>query len=96
MLIYKGCNSYPRNLENVLDEHPDVAQCAVAGKYEERLGDLPIAFVELVPGAEIAEEELLGYANDNLAKYKKIRCLKVIEALPATATGKVLRRELRE
>lgn len=96
MLIYKGYNVYPRDLEEVINEHPAVAQAAVVGKYDDRLGDLPIAFVELVPGEEISEEELLNYANDNLAKYKKIRVLKIIEALPATATGKVLRRELRD
>jgi long-chain acyl-CoA synthetase len=96
MLIYKGYNVYPRDLEEVLNEHPAVAQAAVVGKYDDRKGDIPIAFVELVPEEEITEEELLQYANDNLAKYKKIRALKIIEALPATATGKVLRRELRD
>jgi len=95
MLIYKGYNIYPRDLEEVLNEHPAVAQAAVVGKHDDRLGDLPIAFVELVPGEEISEEELLNYADQNLAKYKKIRALKIIESLPATATGKVLRRELR-
>jgi long-chain acyl-CoA synthetase len=49
-----------------------------------------------VPGSEISEDELLTYANDNLAKYKKIRLLKIVEALPASAAGKVLRRELRD
>jgi long-chain acyl-CoA synthetase len=96
MLIYKGYNVYPRDLEEVINDHPAVAQAAVVGKYDDRLGDLPIAFVELVPGEQITEEELLTYTNDNLAKYKKIRVLKIIEALPATATGKVLRRELRD
>jgi long-chain acyl-CoA synthetase len=96
MLIYKGYNVYPRDLEEVINEHPAVAQAAVVGKYDDRLGDLPIAFVELVEGEEISEDELLQYANENLAKYKKIRVLKIVEALPATATGKVLRRELRD
>jgi long-chain acyl-CoA synthetase len=95
MLIYKGYNVYPRDLEDVLNEHPKVAQSAVVGKYDEKVGDIPIAFVELVPGSEITEEELLTYANENLAKYKKIRLLKIVEALPASAAGKVLRRELR-
>jgi acyl-coenzyme A synthetase/AMP-(fatty) acid ligase len=73
-----------------------VAQSAVVGKYDDRKGDIPIAFVELVPEAELTEEELLEYANERLAAYKKIRLLKIVEALPATATGKVLRRELRD
>jgi long-chain acyl-CoA synthetase len=96
MLIYKGYNVYPRDLEDVLNEHPKVAQSAIVGKYDDKVGDIPIAFVELVPGSEISEDELLTYANDNLAKYKKIRLLKIVEALPASAAGKVLRRELRD
>ena len=96
MLIYKGYNVYPRDLEEVLNEHPEVSQSAVVGKYDEKVGDIPIAFVELVPGAETSEEELLQYANDKLAKYKKIRFLRIIEQLPASEAGKVLRRELRD
>jgi len=96
MLIYKGYNVYPRDLEEVINEHPQVAQSAVVGKYDERKGDIPIAFVELVPGGSISEEELLEYTNERLAAYKKIRVLKIVEVLPATATGKVLRRELRD
>jgi len=96
MLIYKGYNVYPRDLEEVLNEHPKVAQSAVVGKYDDKVGDIPVAFVELVPGAEISEEELLDYVNERLAKYKKIRLLKIVEALPASAAGKVLRRELRD
>ncbi len=96
MLIYKGYNVYPRDLEDVLNEHPAVAQSAVVGKADERYGELPIAFVQLVPGSAATEEELLDYANSHLAKYKKIRLLKIVEQLPASAAGKVLRRELRE
>ena len=96
MLIYKGYNVYPRDLEEVINDHPAVAQCAVAGKKDERMGELPVAFVELVPGSEVTEEELMEYANERLAKYKKIRVLEIQEALPASLAGKVLRRELRD
>lgn len=96
MLIYKGYNVYPRDLEDVINEHPSVAQSAVVGRYDEKYGDIPIAFVELIPGSEAGEEELLEYANGRLAKYKKIRVLRIEEALPASAAGKVLRRELRD
>jgi long-chain acyl-CoA synthetase len=67
MLIYKGYNVYPRDLEDVINDHPKVAQSAVVGKYDERAGDIPIAFVELVPGESASEEELLDYANAKLA-----------------------------
>jgi long-chain acyl-CoA synthetase len=96
MLIYKGYNVYPSELEDVLHEHPAVSQCAVVGKYDERVGDIPIAFVQLAPGASASEEELLEYANSRLAAYKKIRQLKIVEALPVNLVGKVLKRELRE
>jgi long-chain acyl-CoA synthetase len=96
MLIYKGYNVYPRDLEDVINDHEAVAQCAVVGKYDERSGDIPIAFVQLAPGAQASEEELLDYANQRLARYKKIRVLKIVDALPASAAGKILRRELRE
>ena len=96
MLIYKGYNVYPRDLEEVLNDHPDVAQSAVVGKKDERAGEIPVAFVQLMPGVEVTEAELLEYANSNLAAYKKIRLLKVVEAIPASEAGKVLRRMLRE
>jgi long-chain acyl-CoA synthetase len=96
MLIYKGYNVYPRDLEEVLNEHPAVAQSAVVGKKDDRYGDLPIAFVELVEGSQVTVEELLAYANEHLARYKKIRVLKIEDALPASEAGKVLRRELRD
>ena len=96
MLIYKGYNVYPRDLEEVINEHPAVAQSAVVGKKDDRYGDLPVAFVELVEGQKATEEELLEYANEHLAKYKKIRVLKIEESLPASLAGKVLRRELRD
>ncbi|MCJ7652100.1 MAG: long-chain fatty acid--CoA ligase, partial [Actinobacteria bacterium] len=55
-----------------------------------------VAFVELVEGSQVKEEEILEYANEHLAKYKKIRILKIEESLPASLAGKVLRRELRD
>jgi long-chain acyl-CoA synthetase len=96
MLIYKGYNVYPRDLEEVIDEHPQVAQSAVVGKYDERAGDIPVAFVELVPEATVSEQELLEYANGKLAAYKKLKLLRIVEALPASGAGKILRRELRD
>ncbi|NPV58716.1 MAG: AMP-binding protein [Actinobacteria bacterium] len=96
MLIYKGYNVYPRDLEEVLNAHPAVAQSAVVGKKDERYGELPVAFVQLVPGSSVSEAELLEYANSELAAYKKIRALRIVEAVPASQAGKVLRRELRD
>jgi long-chain acyl-CoA synthetase len=96
MLIYKGYNVYPRDLEEVINEHPDVAQSAIVGKTDAKHGDMPVAFVELVPEGKVTEEELQEFANEKLAKYKKIRKLIIMDQLPASEAGKVLRRELRE
>ncbi|HQP29425.1 MAG TPA: hypothetical protein PLD71_09390, partial [Syntrophales bacterium] len=96
MLLCKGHNVYPRDLEEVLNAHPDVMQAAVVGKKDERYGEAPVAFVQLRPGATATEVELLTYANENMAAYKKIRRLVILAQLPASAAGKVLRRELRD
>ena len=96
MLIYKGYNIYSRDLEEVLNEHPSVAQSAVVGKKDDRYGDLPVAFVQLVPGTTVTEKELLEYANSVLAKYKKLRVVKILEQLPVSGVGKILKRELRD
>jgi long-chain acyl-CoA synthetase len=96
MLIYKGYNVYPRDLEEVLNGHAAVAQSAVVGKKDERYGELPVAFVQLLPGSSITPNELIEFANERLAKYKKIRWVEIIDQLPASAAGKILRRELRD
>jgi long-chain acyl-CoA synthetase len=96
MLLCKGHNVYPRDLEEVLNNHPDVMQSAVVGKKDDRYGEAPVAFVQLRPEAKATEAELLAYANENMAMYKKIRRLVVLDQLPANAAGKILRRELRE
>jgi long-chain acyl-CoA synthetase len=96
MLIYKGYNVYPRDLEEVINANAAVAQSAVVGKYDERFGDIPVAFVQLVPGGMVTEQELLEYVNSRLAAYKRIKLLKIVEELPVNLAGKVLKRELRE
>ena len=96
MLIYKGYNVYPRDLEETLNTHPAVAQSAVVGKKDPRSGELPAAFVRLVPGKTATEQELIEYANQRLAAYKKIRILKIVDSLPVSAAGKILKRELKK
>lgn len=95
MLIYKGYNVYPRELEEVLNSHEAVVQSVIVGRQDDRYGDLPIAFVQIVSDASVTEEELLEYANSRLAAYKKIRALKIVEQIPISTAGKILRRELR-
>lgn len=95
LIIYKGYNVYPRELEEVLFEHPSVQQCAVVGKVDEDTGEYPVAFVELISGMSATAEEVMEYVNGQVAPYKKIREVHFIDAIPVSAAGKVLRKELR-
>jgi len=95
MLIYKGYNVYPRELEELLFTHPDVANAAVVGRPDLEAGDLPVAFVVLRAGASATVEDLMAHVNDKVTPYKKLREVNLIEAIPVSAAGKVLKRELR-
>ena len=99
MIISGGVNIYPAEVEAVLIQHPDVADCAVFGIPHDDWGEEVKAAVELVPGirADDAEHEtLLGYLRDNVAKYKCPRSIDFVSELPRQATGKLYKRLLRE
>jgi len=95
MIIYKGYNVYPREIEEVIFEHPAVQQCAVVGKPDLDAGEYPVAFVELKKGVEATGEEIKEFVNRQVAPYKKIREIKFLAAIPVSPAGKVLRKELR-
>jgi long-chain acyl-CoA synthetase len=96
MLIYKGYNVYPRDLEEIMAKHPAVQQCAVVGKPDVEAGEIPVAFVVLKAGAKAAAEELLEYCAKNVSAYKKIRKIVFKSQLPVSGAGKVLKTELRK
>lgn len=96
MIIYKGYNVYPRELEEVIFTHPTVEQCAVIGKPDMDVGEAPVAFVQLKQGVEATAEDLMEHINSQVAAYKKIREVKFLDAIPVSPAGKVLKRELRE
>jgi long-chain acyl-CoA synthetase len=96
MLIYKGYNVYPRDLEEVMARHRSVQQCAVVGKPDTEAGEIPVAFVVLRQGEETTAEELLSYCAQNVAPYKKIRQVILKKELPISRVGKILKRELRK
>jgi long-chain acyl-CoA synthetase len=96
MIIYKGYNVYPRELEEVIFTHPSVEQCAVIGKPDMNVGEAPVAFVQLKQETRATAEEVMEYTNSQVAAYKKIRDVKFLDAIPVSAAGKVLKRELRE
>ncbi|WP_226346193.1 long-chain-fatty-acid--CoA ligase [Agilicoccus flavus] len=94
MIIRGGYNVYPREVEEVLYEHPAVAEVAVVGVPHDALGEEIVAYVVAQPGASVEPAELSTYVKDRLAAYKYPRDVRLIEALPKGATGKILKREL--
>lgn len=95
MLIYKGYNVYPRELEDLLVAHPDVDAAAVVGRDVAAVGQEPVAFVVPATGRQVEPEALVGYVAERVLPYKKIRAVHVVDRLPATAAGKILKADLR-
>jgi acyl-CoA synthetase (AMP-forming)/AMP-acid ligase II len=96
MVLVGGFNVFPAEVEHALLEHPAVAQVAVVGEPDPRLGEVVVAHVVLiVPADEDAADELLGHCRARLAGYKVPRRFQFHEALPRNAAGKVLKGELR-
>ncbi|MET0594274.1 MAG: AMP-binding protein, partial [Polyangiaceae bacterium] len=96
MYIVGGFNAYPAEIESVLLQHPAIAQVAVVGAPDERMGEVGVAFVLLKAGSALGEEELIAWSRERMANYKVPRRAIVVDALPMNATGKVLKYRLRE
>ena len=96
LLKYKGYSVYPREVEDVIYEHPGVKICAVVGKPDPVAGEIPKAFVILKEGATATEEEIINFVKERVAPYKMVREVEFRKELPMTLVGKVLRRTLRE
>jgi len=94
LIIRGGYNVYPREIEEVLHEHPAVAEVAVVGIPHPDLGEEVGAAVALKPGASATPEELRAFARDRVAAYKYPRHVWLVDALPKGPTGKILRREV--
>ena len=96
MIVSGGENIYPTELENVLADHPGVAQVAVIGMPHERWGETPKAFIVASAGSSPTEEELIAFTRTRLAHYKCPTSVAFVAALPRNASGKVLKREMRD
>jgi long-chain acyl-CoA synthetase len=96
MIIRGGYNVYPREIEEVLFAHPAVNEVAVIGKPDERLGEEVVAVVSLHSGQEATAEELTAYCKERLAAYKYPREFRIVDELPKTATGKIVKTSLRD
>ena len=97
LIKYKAFQVAPAELEAVLVTHPSVADAAVIGVPDTEAGELPKAFITLAPGAEAPTlGDLQSHVGEHLATYKQIRVLEVLDAIPKSASGKILRRQLRD
>lgn len=96
VFIVGGFNAYPAEIEQVLLDHDDVAQVAVVGAPDERLGEVGVAFVVARGGVAPDADGIIAWARERLANFKVPRRVEFVEALPTNASGKVLKGDLRE
>ncbi len=95
MYIVGGFNAYPAEIEAILLGHPQVAQVAVVGVPDDRLGEVGAAFVVPRPGQTVDPDELVAWSREHMANFKVPRTVRVVDALPLNPTGKVMKFELR-
>src|SRR5947209_20206036 len=96
MVIRGGENIYPREVEEFLYGHPQIADVQVVGVPDERFGEELMAWIILRPGAVLSEEDVREFCRGQIAHYKVPRYVKVVESFPMTVTGKVQKFKMRE
>ena len=96
MIISGGENIYPREIEEVLIQHPAVREVAVVGAPDPKWGEAVTAVVSIVSGESVTEEELIDFCKHHIASYKKPKSVDFVEELPKNNYGKILKRELRK
>ena len=94
MIIRGGENIYPREIDEVLYQHPAVAAAATIGVPDPLYGEDVVAFVVLKDGKRTSEDELIKYCREHLADYKSPKTIRIVESIPKGPTGKLLKREL--
>ena len=95
-IIPGGFNVYPAEVEGALAEHPAIAECAVFAIPDPKWGEAIRAAVTLRPGQSVDAEELIAFCKERLARFKVPKAIDVLEELPKSGVGKILRRELRD
>ena len=96
LIIRGGANIYPREIEEVLYQHPKVLEAAAVGVPDPRLGERVCACIVPRPGESLSFEELIAFLKDKIATYKLPEFLRLLDALPRTPTGKVQKGPLRD
>lgn len=95
LIKYKGYQVPPAELESVLLGHPDIADAACSGVLRNDGEEIPKAYVVLQQGKTLTEDEVMDFVADRVAPYKKVRAVEFLEAIPKSATGKILRKDLK-
>jgi long-chain acyl-CoA synthetase len=96
MIVSGGENVYPAEVENVLMSHPGIADVAVIGVPHDKWGETPKAIVVKAADSEVTEEEIIAFAQTQLAKFKCPTSVDFIDMLPRNPSGKILKKDLRE
>ncbi|NNC81479.1 MAG: AMP-binding protein [Acidimicrobiales bacterium] len=96
LIKYKGFQVPPAELEGLLLTHPAIADAAVIGIPDDEAGEIPKAFITAAPGAELTAEQVQQFVADQVSTYKQVRIVEFIDEIPKSASGKILRRELRD
>jgi len=97
MIISGGINVYPRDIEEVIVQHPAVSEVAVFGIPDEKWGEVPVATVTLMPGGHATAEELKAWLNKRVgAKFQRVAYVSILEEFPRNVAGKILKREMRD
>ncbi|MGL5011250.1 MAG: AMP-binding protein, partial [Paracoccaceae bacterium] len=95
LIKVKGFQVAPAELEAILFGHAEIADCAVIGQPDDEAGERPVAFVVRKPGSEISEAAVMAHLAPQVASYKHLTAVRFAESIPKTASGKILRRQLR-
>ena len=96
MFIVGGFNCYPAEIENMLSTCEGVAQSAVIGIPDERMGEVAMAYIVAKAGSDLTAEKVVAWCKQNMANYKVPRRVEIIDAFPLNATGKVMKFVLRD
>ncbi len=96
MIISGGFNIFPSDIEAVMLQHPAVAEAAVVGVASERWGETPVGFMVVKPGVEADPDSVMAWVNARVGKTQRLAALEVVDVLPRSPIGKVLKRDLRE
>ncbi|PTR45182.1 AMP-binding enzyme [Rhodococcus sp. OK611] len=95
LIKYKGYQVPPAELEALLLTHPQIADAAVIGVLDDEGEEVPKAFVVRQPDAELAGDEVIAFVAERVSPHKKVRIVEFIDAVPKSAAGKILRKDLR-